>query len=259
MIARALTAFLVVLCIGSVASADTKETESADEIVDRMLALDPITYGGAEAQVTMYLVNDRGQQRERRVVFMSRRSGSTRQTYVRFLSPGDIAGTAFLGLQDGKDRAQHLYLPSLEKTRRISSSQRNSRFVGTDYSFADMDSRDLEDSTRKRLADERVGNDDCFVVEAVPKADDSEYGRLQLWISKRSMLPLVIKYFDGKGRERKRLVVKEARQVEKRWVIYESKMVDLDRQHSTVMRVESVRLRTDIPAERFTERELGRG
>ena len=259
MIARALTAALVVLCVGSAAVADTKDKDTADGIVDQMLALDPITYGGAEAQVAMYLVNDRGQQTERKVVFMSRRSGKTRQTYVRFLSPGDIAGTAFLGLQDGNDRAQHLYLPSLEKTRRISSSQRNSRFVGTDYSFADLDSRDLEDSTRKRLADEKVGNDDCFVVEVTPKASDAEYGRLQLWVSKKSMLPMVIKFFDGKGKERKRLIVKDARQVDKRWVIYESKMVDLDRQHSTVMKVESIKLRTDIPAERFTERELGRG
>ncbi len=235
-----------------------KDSRTADSIVDEYLEIDPLTYGGAEARVLMVLVNKREEQRKRKAVMKSRTDGDTRRTFVRFLSPNEIAGTSFLGIDDDGDRVQHLFLPALSKTRRISSKQRNSRFVGTDYSFADMDNRDIEDSKRKRVADETISGQDCYVVEVRPTSSDSEYGLVKMWLSKRSMLPLVMKFHDRSGKEIKRFLVKNAGKKHGRWVIIESKMIDLRRTHSTVMRLVDIRFKKDIPLEQFTVRALER-
>ncbi len=237
----------------------SKKTLSGDTIVSKMLDLDPMGYGGAEARVLMVLVNNRDQQRKRKVVMMSRDDEDTRYTFVRFLSPNDVAGTSFLGIDVGGDRTQHLFLPALERTRRISSKQRNASFVGTDYSYADMDLRDVKDSTKKRIDDDKVGRQDCYVVEVVPAHDESEYAKIQLWIGKKTMLPLRMRYYDDAGNEVKRFTARQVKKVDGRWIIYESKMVDLKREHSTVMKVVEITLRDDIPLEQFTVRALERG
>jgi hypothetical protein len=231
---------------------------TADAIIDRMIEQDPLGYGGAEAHIVMVLINNREQERRRRAVMMSRKDGKTRRMFLRFQSPADIAGTAFLGIDDAGDRIQHLYMPALSRTRRISGRQRNASFVGTDYTYADLDNRDVEDSRKKRLPDEKVGNQDCYVVEARPSSSESAYGRVMLWISKESWLPLRIRFFDAADNEVKRLTVREVKQVEGRWVIIESRMVDLKREHTTVFRVVEIKLRDDIPMEQFSVRALER-
>lgn len=230
-----------------------------DTIVERMLDKDPLGYGGAEARVLMVLVNKRGEQQKRKVVMMSRNDDDTRYSFVRFLSPSDIAGTAFLGIDDDGERTQHLFLPALSKTRRISGRQRNASFVGTDYSFSDMDFRDIDDAKKKRLADEKVGDRDCYVVEAKPRSSESPYARVTLWIGKQTLLPLRMRFYDASGKEVKRFTARQVKQVDGRWIIGESKMVDISRNHSTVIRVVEITLKDDIPLEQFTVRALERG
>jgi len=251
---------LVVAAIfaGGSAIAGNDASLSADAIVEKMLEQDPLGYGGAEARLTMVLVNDRNQENRRKVVMMSRKDGDLRRIFVRFQSPADVAGTSFLGIDDSGNRTQFLFLPAMAKSRRISGKQRNASFVGTDYSYADLDNRDIDDSTKKRLADEKVGSQDCFVVEVAPSSKESAYAKVTLWIAKSSWLPARIRFFDAAGGELKRLTVQEVKKVENRWVITESKMVDLKRQHTTVMKVTEIDIRDDIPLEQFTERALAR-
>ncbi len=246
------------LLLGSAAPA-TAKTLSANQIIDEMLERDPLGYGGAEAHIAMALVNSRGQTQKRKMVMYSRKDGDTRRLFVRFLAPSDIMGTAFLGIDDDGDRTQYLYMPASHKTRRISSKQRNGSFVGTDYSYADLDNRDIDDSKKRLRPDEKVGNQPCYVVEATPSSDESKYGRVVLWINKKTFLPLRIRFYNRRNDEIKRLLVQEVKKVKNRWIIAESKMVDLKREHTTVFKVVEITLKDDIPLEQFTPRALERG
>ncbi len=239
----------------SESKSESKE-KSADAITDAMLELDPLTYGGAEARVRMVLVNERGQEQERQAVMMSRRDGDVRRTFVRFLAPTDISGTSFLGIDDDGDRVQHIFLPEANRERRISTRQRNARFVGTDYTYADMDNRDIEDSTRTRLPDETMDGSECYVIEAKPTDRRSPHSRIKLWIAKESYLPLKMQYFNRRDVETKRYTVSNTGRIDNRWVIMESRMADLRRNHSTIMRLSEIEFKTDIPMEQFTVRAL---
>jgi uncharacterized protein len=251
---------VVALALVAPAAANKRSKElSADAIVTKMIDQDPLGFGGAEAQVMMVLVNNRNQERRRRFVTFSRTDDDVRRSFVRFTEPADISGTAFLGIDDGGNRVQHLFMPALSRTRRISGAQRNASFVGTDYSFADLDLRDIKDSRKRKLADERVGNRDCYVIEAAPTDSSSEYRRIMIWIDKSTWLPLRIRFFDGQDAEIKRLTVQGVKRVDGRSIIEESRMVDLKKEHTTVLRVIEVRIRDDIPLDQFTVRALERG
>lgn len=251
---------LFLVTVGGHPSADSRDKgPTAKVIVDKMIEADPIAYGGAEAQMIMVLVNNRKQQRRRRFVMKSRKNGKLRRTFVRFHKPADVAGTSFLGIDDNGKRTQHLYLPAASKTRRISSRQRNASFVGTDYSYADLDLRDIDDARRVRLADAKIGGHAVYVVDAFPTHAKSAYARVRLWISKKTWLPLRMRFYNRGGTEIKRLVVKQVKKVDGRWIIAESKMMDLKREHTTVFRVVKVKLRDDIPLSQFTVRALERG
>jgi len=256
----AVCTFVAMVSGGANVEAGKKKDDgkTADEIVQAMIDQDPLGYGGAEARIAMALVNDRGQENKRKLMMKSRKDGDTRRIFVRFLEPSDVEGTSFLGVDDGGDRTQWLYLPAIGKTRRISAKQRNAAFVGTDYTYADLDLRDIDDATKTRDADEKVGKQDCYVVEVDPTADESDYGTVKLWISKSSNLPMRIRFYDADGNEVKRLTVSEVKKVEGRWVITESKMVDLKRDHTTVMKVTEIDIKDDIPLEQFEERALER-
>jgi hypothetical protein len=234
--------------------------KTADQIIGELINTDPMTYGGAEAQLQVSLVNSKGHVRKRKMLMMSRhdREKNIRRSFIRFLAPSDIAGTSFLGEDKNGDRTQHVFLPALKKSRRVSSKQRNSRFAGTDYSFADLDSRDIEDSTRKRLSDAKVEGRDCYVIEVNPTDKASEYKQIRLAIDKKTGLPLVINYFNKKGKESKRFLTKEVKKKGGNWVIAESKMTDIARNHATTMKVAAIKFRKDIPLEQFTVRALER-
>lgn len=249
---------LAAMLVGPAHAGDKKKDLSADAIIEKMIDADPLGYGGAEARIAMALVNDRGQESKRKVMMRSRKDGDTRRLFVRFLAPADVAGTSFLGVDDGGSRTQWLFLPELGKTRRISGKQRNAAFVGTDYTYADLDNRDVDDSSKVRLEDEKVGGKACFVIEVDPTSTESAYGSIKLWIDQTSFLPLRVRFYDDAGAEAKRLTVQEVKKVESRWVITESKMVDLKRQHTTVMKVIEIDIRDDLPLEQFEERALER-
>lgn len=258
MIRSARVATLAALVLASFAARADAKGPGAGAIIKQMIDADPLGYGGAEAEVFMVLVNKRNQQRRRKLVTRTRNDDGTRRTYVRFTEPTDIAGTAFLGISRGDDRQQHLYMPALGKVRRISASSRNSRFVGSDYTYADMDYRDIENAAKKRTGEEKIGGQPCWVVEVTPRSDDSQYGKVTLWVAQKTNLPLRMRFFDKSGREIKRYFAKEIQKKRDRYIITESKLVDLKRKHTTVLKAIRVKLRSDIPLEQFTVRALDR-
>lgn len=256
---RVLALSVILLAGGGGPASAGGATATAESIIDRMIDQDPLGYGGAEARLVMALVNSRGQKQTRRMVLHSRKDGDTRRMFLRFLSPSDVSGTAFLGVDDDGDRTQYLYMPALAKTRRISSRQRNASFVGTDYSFADLDFRDVDDSAKVLLGSQTIAGQECWKVEVRPTSPESDYDLVHVWVAKKTHLPLRIRFYDGGGNETKRLTVQEVKHVSGRWIITESKMVDLKREHTTVMKVTEISLRDDISMDQFTVRALTRG
>ena len=116
-----------------------------------------------------------------------------------FDEPADIKGTAFLSfthILDADD--QWLYLPALKRVKRISSKNKSGPFMGSEFAFEDLSSREVAKYTYLYLRDEAINGEDAFVVESKPNYKYSGYTRTVAWISKATYQPLKLEYYDRK-------------------------------------------------------------
>ncbi|MBM4371145.1 MAG: outer membrane lipoprotein-sorting protein [Deltaproteobacteria bacterium] len=196
--------FLFVLLLPSGTWAD--DGRSANEIVDQMLSGDSMAFDQGYAVVQMTIENKRGKSRVRTVESKGKKSEGLRRFLITFLDD-DVAGTQMLSLErkDGDD-LQYLYLASMKETRKIAGADKNDNFMGTDFTFADMEQRDVDNADYERLADEEVSGIPAYHIVATPKAGTSSYAKLELWVDRKDHLPLKIYYYDLKGELLKKMI-----------------------------------------------------
>jgi hypothetical protein len=248
----------LVSCLALVGQAQAKDLPPA-EIVKRSLDRLIFRSEGAEMTMTMVLRNKRGETRTRTMYARTRKLDGLTRSLVRFLTPSDVAGTAFLFVENrGRDDDQHMFLPALKVTKRIVGKQKQAKFMGSDFTYADLEWRDVEEAGYKRLADEKVGNATCYVIESAPRAKDA-YSKLRSWIRKSDLVPLRIQFFDLQGGPEKVLFVKEVKKIGKSLMVTQLKMTNKKSGHSTFLKIDNIKLKDDMPAEAFTVRALKQG
>jgi outer membrane lipoprotein-sorting protein len=252
--------FLLILCAFTAGPVVAQANLTADQIVDRMLKQDAFGWDEAETTVRMTLVESNGTRKDRVMENLRRRKSGLQQMVVRFRSPQDVAGTAFLMLErDSGESEQHIYLPGLKRTRRIVGREREGSFMGSDFSYADMERSDQKSAAQKRLPDEEVSGVKTYVIESIPKTGTSSYAKIETWVRQDNFLPLRIKYYDKSGALFKTLYTKRIRNMEGRPVIVEAQMVNKKTGHSTEFVLDNLRPRKDIPDTAFTPTALEHG
>src|SRR5246127_2242910 len=77
------------------------------------------------------------------------------KSLLRFTAPPEVKGVALL-IVNHPDRAsdQWMWRPSIGRDQRIALQDRSTRFFGTDFSFEDLEERDVNQYDFKLLADE---------------------------------------------------------------------------------------------------------
>lgn len=133
---------------------------------------------------------------------------------IIFDSPGDVRGTALLthGHRD-RDDDQWLYLPALKRVKRISSSNKSGAFMGSEFAFEDLGSREVNKYSYRYLRDENLQGQDCFVIEMYPKdRENSGYSKIISWIEKKNYTSLKQQFYDKRKRLLKELHLKEYHQ-----------------------------------------------
>ena len=210
------------------------------------------------AVVQMLLVDKGGNERFRRLVSAAKEENGLSKFYIRFTEPADIEGTAFLTWEnEDRDDDQFLYLPALRRVRRIVSTQKDSQFVNTDYTYEDMQKRKVEQDNHRILGSEAFQDYDCWILESIPKdPDSSQYSRLVSWVVKDMFLPAKIEYYDRRGRLEKTFIANEIKEVDGIATVMDSEMHNIQRNHRTSMKIDTIQYNTGIPDRIFTRRYL---
>ena len=150
-------------------------------------------FGNSTAQIKMILMDKYGQSTKRAIrnrTFEGDNEGD--KSLVIFDSPGDVRGTAFLSHTKKADSDdQWLYLPALKRVKRIASSNKAGPFMGSEFSYEDIASQEVEKYTYNYLRDEELNGLDCFVVEYDPVDPKSGYKRQIVWMDKAEYLSLI--------------------------------------------------------------------
>ena len=171
-------------------------------------------FGNFIASMTMTLRNKRGQESHREVrLKVIEVEGDGDRTMFVFDRPRDVRGTAFL-VHAHKEEAddQWLYLPALKRVKRISSSNQSGSFMGSEFSYEDMGTVEIEKFTHRHLRDEACGDLQCAVLERVPVNKDSGYSRQLVWLDREELRTMQIRFFDRRDAHLKTMVVEGYKQ-----------------------------------------------
>jgi hypothetical protein len=202
-------------------------------------------------QINMLLTSRNGATRTRSFEMRVRRDGDVVQSYVRFSKPADVAGTQLIVIDHpNRSDEQLLYLPALGRTNRIAGKARKGAFMGSDFSYEDLEVSDSADATHALVS----SDDTTWTIDTTPGADSS-YGRIRSTVSKSDHVPRKVAFFDAKGQAKKTLEILETATEEGTVIPVHSVMKNLNRGTSTDLRVTTWRLNvpaSEIPDETFT-------
>ena len=129
----------------------------------------------ASQDMQMVLIDKNGSQRKRTIRSMSKDFGEDSYSIMFFLSPADVKGTGFLTYdydEFAKDDDQWLFLPALKKVKRIASSDKSGSFMGSDFSYADMTDRKLDNYDYTLMKETTVKDVPVWQIEAIPNNPD---------------------------------------------------------------------------------------
>ena len=215
----------------------------------------------SQATVRMLLIDKRGSKRFRTMMTANKKYGPTSKSFIRFTSPADIKGTAFLTWEnEDRDDDQFLYLPALKRVRRIVATQKTSRFVNTDYTYEDMQRRKPEIDRHQIVGNENLLKRDCWILESVPKNEkDSQYNKRKTWIARDILLPVRGQYFGKKDRLLKEFIAVRIKQIDGIWTVVESEMRDVEKKHRTFLKTENIKFNCGVDDRVFTEANLLHG
>lgn len=248
-------ALAATLALASLAAyADDEATRLAQAVHDRPVGRDVTTISRME------LVEKGRAPRVRELVtYRQVRANGETAYLLRFLGPEDIAGTGLLSV-DKADGAndQWLYLPALDRVRRVAGDRKGGRFVGSELYFEDLQERQPTLDRHRLLGRETLDGVACDVLESVPvDPANSVYRRRVSWVDPQTLLVLRIDYFEKDATTpSKRWLLVDKKKIQGYWTVTDSRMIDLDSGRETRMVVEAAKYDRRLPARLFTSQAL---
>ncbi|KAA3620471.1 MAG: outer membrane lipoprotein-sorting protein [Calditrichaeota bacterium] len=213
-------------------------------------------------ELTMTLINSRGDQRVREIKQYVKEFGKDEKKIMYFIAPADVRNTSFMNWsydEAGRDDDQWIYLPALKKVKRISSDSKSDYFMGSDFTYDDLGDRHPTADTHKILRQENLDGEECYVVESIPKEKEYMYSRTVTWIIKDKWIGLKKEFYDEDEELLKTLTVKKFDKIKGYWIILHSRMHNVQKDHTTDMDLANLKVDIGIPDNEFTERMMKRG
>ncbi len=212
------------------------------------------------AEMEMRLKNSRGQERVRSMEMAEGDFGGLQYSLIRFTAPSDVRGVGLLSIEQENDEdLQWLYMPALKRSRRISSSGKSDSFMGSDFTYEDLENTAPDKGQHTKIGTDVVNGRQCWVVETVP--EDRAYSRVVQWIGQESKISWKAEFYELGSGERllKTLTVESAEQIDGYWIEKRLVMKNVQTGHSTTLIRSRIDLDPGLEKSDFSVRSLERG
>lgn len=178
---------------------------------------------------------------------------------LRFTQPAEVKGVALL-VVNHPDRAsdQWMYTPAIERERRIALQDRSTRFFGTDFSFEDMEERDVNQYDYSLIGDDMLDGVATWKIQSIAKqTKSSQYSRGILWVRKDTYAFVRIENY-VKDKVARRLVYSDFQNVQGIWTAKQLEMLDVARGSRTRLTLDKLQYNVPMQDEGFTIQALRR-
>jgi len=178
---------------------------------------------------------------------------------LRFAAPAEVKGVALL-VVNHPDRAsdQWMWTPAIERDRRIALQDRSTRFFGTDFSFEDLEERDVNQYDYSLLGDDTVDGVACWKIQSQPKeGKSSQYTQSIVWVRKDNYAFARVENFI-KDQAVRRLVYSNIENVQGIWSARQLEMSDLRRGSRTRLTLDKLQYNVPMKDDDFTLQAIRR-
>ncbi|RED93028.1 outer membrane lipoprotein-sorting protein [Marinoscillum furvescens] len=217
-------------------------------------------------EMEMVQISSNGKKMNRLLKMYIERKGENRNSLIVFTSPADIEGSAFLTIEnDHREDDNWLYLPILRRSRRISSTDITDKFMGSDFTYEDLQEEDLGDFSYEYLGEATVAGKAAYKVEAIAatpkKKQETGYSKRVIYVDKASSLMVKIDYYSPKGQHIKTFEAGDIRPVAgtEKFRTYAMSMTDLQKDHKTELHFSTIQINNDFRSDMFSKRTLESG
>ncbi|MBN2196468.1 MAG: outer membrane lipoprotein-sorting protein [Polyangiaceae bacterium] len=259
-------AFAAAVGLGLLATADLATAgDDGRTIMDKVATTRKLA--GSEAVVKMRIM-DGSQTRERKLSMATKLfdNGKTEKRVYKFIEPVDVKGTSIL-VFDYLSQADDLwiYLPALRKTRRIVGTETSKAFMGSEFSYGDLNIPPLDNYNYAVKGEEQAGGEACTIVECTPKtpaiAQEDGYQKKVYWVSKATYVVRKGHLFGLDGKLLKEATYSDVKLLDpanKRYRAMKMEMVNKQNGRRSVFETEKVAFTPNTSDESFTTRFLER-
>jgi hypothetical protein len=172
---------------------------------------------------------------------------------LRFTAPAEVKGVALL-IVNHPDRAsdQWMWRPSIGRDQRIALQDRSTRFFGTDFSFEDLEERDVEQYNFKLLGDENGQ----WKIESRPRKA-SQYAYSYLWVKKDNYTMVKVEAYNKNGLVRA-IDYRDFELASGIWTARTIDVNDLARKSRTILKYDKLEYNLPLKEDGFTLQALRR-
>jgi hypothetical protein len=263
---------LFLIVVSTLLSTTLVASDNAREIMNKVDARDDGNSVISTMQMT--LIDKKGKKRIRQMrTYAQDIDINTEHKSIFFLSPSDVKNTAFLTYDysaDEKDDDQWMYLPALKKTKRIPASDKDAAFMGSDFSYADMTDKELDDYSFKLVKETSIkrkeGKVPVWVIESTPISqaviDETGYKKSTLYIRKDNYVLTRAKFYLKKGSRVKYMDVRKLEKIDGIWVAMQTTMTTKQGKktlHKTILTNSDVEINKRINGNMFSIRRIEKG
>jgi len=213
------------------------------------------------ANVTMTLKNQQGQISERklRIKILEVLNDGDKSLTI-FDTPRDVKGTSFLSYSHSLEPdEQWLFLPSLKRVKRISSNNKSGPFMGSEFSYEDLSSQEVDKYSYRYIQTDKVLGSDGHVIERIPVDPNSGYARQRVWIDGAHWRTEKIEFYDRKNQLLKTLTYSDYQRYDNnKWRAKTMFMVNHQTGKSTLLKWENIKFGLNISSRDFDRNSLKR-
>ena len=244
----ALRALLIVCAADAVADDVAKGLAIAEEAHQRNAG-----FADYQVSVAMILRHPHAADDERKLRISGiEMAGDGERSLIVFDAPADQRGTALLTYAHGTvDDDQWLFLPALQRVKRIVSTNRAGPFVGSEFAFEDLSAQEVARYAYRYLDQAPFEDARCDRVERVPTYKNSGYSRQIVWYDIAERRTRRVDFYDRRGELLKTYTASGfVRYLDHTWRAGTMHMQNVQTGRSTILVWTGFRFRTGLDAER---------
>jgi hypothetical protein len=173
---------------------------------------------------------------------------------LRFTAPAEVKGVALL-IVNHTDRAsdQWLWRPNIGREQRIALQDRSTRFFGTDFSFEDLEERDVAQFDYKFVGDEK----ESWKLQSTPRKS-SQYTYGYLGVKKDNYTIFKVESYNRKGLVRV-IDYRDFELAKGIWTARTIEVLDVTRNSRTTLKYDKLEYNLPMKEGDFTLDALRRG